>query len=488
MTSAEVSHYPEDRDRANVVIVGRPNVGKSTLFNRLVGKRLALVDNTPGVTRDRRMGDARLGDLEFQVTDTAGLEEAEATSLEGRMRQQTELAIEDADVVLFVIDARSGLTPTDKLFGDLMRRAQKPVVLVANKVEGRTGEAGVYEAFSLGLGEPIAISAEHGEGMADLYGAIQPFVDAYAERNALDAEGEQSLDDALLEADEQEEDVVDLVDTARPLSITILGRPNVGKSTLVNRFLGEERMLTGPEAGVTRDSISVEWLWEGRRIKLVDTAGLRRKAKVQEKLEKLSVADSLRSMKFSEVVILLLDAMNPFERQDMQLADLISREGRAVVIAINKWDLVEERQLVLKEVREAASRLLPQLRGVPVMPVSAHDGYGIPKLMGAVFEQHQLWNRRVSTARLNRWLEGVIARHPPPAVAGRRIKLRFMTQPKTRPPHFVAFCSRPDALPDAYSRYLIAGLRETFGLDGIPIRLTLRKGDNPYAPKSKRRG
>lgn len=475
---------------ATVAIIGRPNVGKSTLFNRLVGKRLALVDNTPGVTRDRRMGSAKLGDLSFQIMDTAGLEEAAADSLQGRMTAQTQAAIGDADVLLFVVDARAGMTPADSAFAELVRRASIPTVLIANKVESRAGEAGLFDAFSLGLGEPIGISAEHGEGMADLYEALQPHIDRISEERAWrDAAAPDltTLDEALAADDDQEEDIVEAVDVTKPLSITILGRPNVGKSTLVNQLIGEDRLLTGPEAGITRDSISIEWTYDARRIKLVDTAGLRRKAKVQAKLEKLSVADSLRSMKFSEVVVLLLDAMQPFERQDMQLADLIAREGRAVVIAVNKWDLVTEYEAVLREVREAADRLLPQIRGVPVMPVSAYTGRGLDKLMAAIFAQYAVWNRRVSTARLNQWLDGVVARHPPPAVAGRRLKLRFMTQPKMRPPHFVVFCSRPDALPDAYQRYLISGLRETFGLPGVPIRLSLRKGHNPYAGRTKKK-
>lgn len=475
---------------ATIAIIGRPNVGKSTLFNRLVGKRLALVDNTPGVTRDRRVGTAKLGDLTFDVMDTAGLEEAAADSLQGRMTAQTQAAIGDADVLLFVVDARSGITPADSAFAELVRRAAIPTVLVANKVESQAGEAGVFDAFSLGLGEPIGISAEHGEGMADLYEALQPHVDRLGEERAfleIEADADLSLDEAMSVDEDQEADVVDNVDLTKPLSITVLGRPNVGKSTLINQMIGEERLLTGPEAGITRDSISLEWTYRDRRIKLIDTAGLRRKAKVQQKLEKLSVADSLRSMKFSQVVVLLLDALQPFERQDMQLADLIAREGRAVVIAVNKWDLVEEHDAVLRELREAADRLLPQLRGVPVMPVSAYTGRGLDKLMAAIFAQYAVWNRRVSTARLNQWLDAVVARHPPPAVAGRRLKLRFMTQPKMRPPHFVVFCSRPEALPDAYQRYLIAGLRETFGLPGVPIRLSLRKGNNPYAGRAKKK-
>ncbi|NRG18962.1 ribosome biogenesis GTPase Der [Rhizobiales bacterium] len=463
---------------AKVAIVGRPNVGKSTLFNRLVGKRLALVDDTPGVTRDRRVGDARLGDLKFQVIDTAGLEEAAAHSLEGRMRKQTEEAIGEADVALFVIDARSGLTPTDETFADLLRKSPTPVLLLANKAEGRAGEGGLLEAYSLGLGDPIAISAEHGEGLADLYEALRPVVDAAEER--------EGADTAIAETDVDVEDVEESAPAGsaeRPLRIAIVGRPNAGKSTLINRVLGEERLLTGPEAGITRDSIAVDWVWKDRHVKLFDTAGLRRKARVQEKLEKLSVADALRAIRFAEVVIVTLDTTISFEKQDLQIIDLVAREGRAVVIALNKWDLVEDRAEAMQAVRDASERYLNQIRGVQIVTLSGLHGQGLDKLLDAAFKAHEVWNRRVSTSRLNRWLDGVLTHHPPPAVSGRRIKLRYMTQPKTRPPHFVVFCSKPDNLPESYTRYLVNGLRETFDMPGTPIRLSYRKGENPYHSK-----
>ncbi|MEJ1158506.1 ribosome biogenesis GTPase Der [Prosthecomicrobium sp. N25] len=458
--------------RPTVAIVGRPNVGKSTLFNRLVGKRLALVDDTPGVTRDRREGDARLGDLDFTVVDTAGLEEAEAESLTGRMRLQTEAAIRDADVVLFLVDSRVGVTPIDGHFAELVRRSDTPVILVANKAEGRAGEAGAYEAFGLGFGDPVPLSAEHGEGMADLYEALRPYIDAVAPPRD-ETEPEPDGEDETPEAR-----------AAKPLRIAVVGRPNAGKSTLVNALIGEDRMLTGPEAGITRDSVSVDWEWRGRRIKLFDTAGMRRKARVQDKLEKLSVADTLRAIRFAEVVVLCLDATTPFEKQDLQIADLVVREGRAIVIALDKWDLVEDRVKAWKDLRETCERLLPQIRGVPLVRLSGLTGEGLDELMKAVIKVEEVWTRRVSTAQVNRWLEHVLQRHPPPAVSGRRIKIRYATQAKTRPPTFAIFCSRPDALPDSYTRYLANDLRETFDLAGIPLRLNIRGGgENPYDKK-----
>jgi GTPase len=477
-----------------LAIVGRPNVGKSTLFNRLAGQKLALVDDTPGVTRDRRVHDGRLYDLKFQVVDTAGLEETGSETLEGRMRAQTEVAIAEADVILFMIDARAGITPTDVTFADLVRKAGKPVVLVANKSESRASEAGLYEAYRLGLGEPCAISAEHGQGIADLRDAI---VDAIGEELALGKEDEEederpaasSSETKLIGDDIKDPDAEEFpaYDTSKPLRIAIVGRPNAGKSTLINTMLGEDRLLTGPEAGITRDSISVDWEWNGRRIKLFDTAGLRRKSRVQEKLEKLSVADALRAIRFAEVVIIVFDATIPFEKQDLQIVDLVVREGRCPVLAFNKWDLIENRQEVLADLREKTTRLLPQVRGIRAVTLSGETGQGIDKLMENVLLTHEIWNRRVSTGKLNRWLEGVTTHHPPPAVSGRRLKIKYMTQVKTRPPGFVIDCSRPDAMPQSYLRYLINGLRETFDMPGVPIRLSLKTSDNPFAGRAKKR-
>lgn len=469
-----------------VAIIGRPNVGKSTLFNRLVGKRLALVDDTPGVTRDRRLADASIGALKFQVIDTAGLEEAEAGSLADRMRTQTERAVAEADVVLFLVDARAGLTPTDRYFADVARRSQKPVILVANKHEGKAGEAGYYEAFELGLGEPVPLSAEHGTGLSDLFDAL---VDAVGRDRAFPPEEEEFEESAgdLPAPDVDGEEPAETYDDTRPLRIAVVGRPNAGKSTLINKMIGEDRLLTGPEAGITRDSISVDWEWRGRTIRLHDTAGMRRKARVQEKLEKLSVADGLRAAKFAEVVIVLLDATMPFEKQDLQIADLIIREGRAPVIALNKWDLIDNRQEALKEMLEKAERLLPQIKGLKVVPVSGLSGQGTDKLMEAVVEVHRAWNRRIATARLNRWLEGVIHHHPPPAVAGRRIKIKYITQVKARPPTFVASCSRPESLPASYERYLVNSLREAFELWATPVRFSFRKSENPFAGRKQKR-
>jgi GTP-binding protein len=451
-----------------VAIVGRPNVGKSTLFNRLVGKRLALVDDLPGVTRDRREGRARLGDLAFNVIDTAGLAEAAPESLAGRMQEQTEAAIASADAILFVVDARAGTTPTDRAFADLVRRSGKPAILVANKSEGRSAEAGVLEAYELGLGEPVAISAEHGEGLADLYAALRA-----------------TLPDATAAAERREAGAGDAERTAvqRPIHIAVVGRPNCGKSTLINRLLGEDRLLTGPEAGITRDAIAVDVTWAERLFRIHDTAGLRRRARIEEKLEKLSVADALNAVRFAEVVVLLMDAQQPFEEQDLRIADLIEREGRALVIGMNKWDLVERQAGAIKRLREETDHWLPQIKGVPVVAVSGLTGEGLDRLMRAVVDAHDVWNRRVGTSALNRWLTEVVVSHPPPAVAGRRIRLDYITQPKARPPSFVLFTSRAEAVPDAYRRYLVNSLRETFDLPGTPIRLTLREKKNPYGKK-----
>ena len=466
-----------------LAIVGRPNVGKSTLFNRLVGRRLALVDDQPGVTRDRRFGDAKLGDLRFQIVDTAGFEEGKSGSLEARMRAQTEAAIEEADMVLMLTDARVGILPEDELFARLLRKANVPVLLAANKSETKASETGLNEAYRLGLGDPIALSAEHGHGTDELYTQVRDAIAAH-----------RAADEAAYYAMEEDEDDVDFDpeqpfedDPDKPLRVAILGRPNAGKSTLINYLLGQERLLTGPEAGITRDSISVNWTWQSpdapggaRPITLWDTAGVRKKARVTEKLEKLSVADGLRAVKFAEIVVLLIDATSPFDKQDIQLADLVEREGRGLVVAINKWDLKLDRKEVRQTVNDALLRALPRLRGVPVIMLSAQTGKGVDKLMPAVQKQYEIWNARIGTAKLNRWLGEVIDRHPPPADKGRPVRLRYITQAKSRPPTFVTFSSRGHAVPESYNRYLANSLRETFRLDGVPLRIFVRKGKNPY--------
>ncbi|CAH0341517.1 MULTISPECIES: ribosome biogenesis GTPase Der [unclassified Rhizobium] len=468
-----------------VAIVGRPNVGKSTLFNRLVGKKLALVDDTPGVTRDRRPGDAKLVDLRFTIIDTAGLEETGPDTLEGRMRAQTELAIDDADLTLFVVDAKFGLTPLDKTFGELLRRRGKPVVLVANKSEAKGSDGGFYDAYTLGLGEPVPISAEHGQGMIDLRDAI---VEAIGEDVAFPEEIDEPETDVDLRGEEDfDDDYEPEYDDSKPLRVAIIGRPNAGKSTLINRFLGEDRLLTGPEAGITRDSISVEWDWRGRMIKMFDTAGMRKKARVQEKLEKLSVADALRSIRFAETVVIVFDSTIPFEKQDLQLVDLVIREGRAAVLAFNKWDLVEDPQAVLAELREKTDRLLAQARGIRAVPISGQTGYGLDKLMQAVIDTDRVWNRRISTAKLNRWLDTQQIQHPPPAVSGRRLKLKYMTQIKARPPAFMISCTRPEAVPESYIRYLTNGLRNDFEMPGVPIRIHFKASDNPFENRKRKR-
>jgi GTP-binding protein len=454
-----------------VAIIGRPNVGKSTLFNRLVGRRLALVDDLPGVTRDRREAEASYGDLAFRVIDTAGLEVAGPETLQGRMRRQTEAAVADADLVLFVVDARAGVTPADEHFAEMVRSSGKPVALLANKVEGRAAESGVLEAYSLGFGEPVAVSAEHGIGMPDVYDVI---------RDAMP--GEEGADDAAAASEEGEEEG----GAEKPLHLAIIGQPNAGKSTLVNRLIGEERMLTGPEAGITRDAITVDWSWRGKPFRLADTAGIRRKAKVVGKLEKLSVGDALRVIRFAEVVVLLMDATEPLEKQDLQLADLVADEGRALVLALNKWDLVADPQARLRELQADLEETLSQVRGVAMVPISGLTGHGLDRLMETVLQVHATWNKRVPTAALNRWLAATTQHHPPPAVSGRRIKLKYLTQSKTRPPTFFLSCSRPEALPDAYKRYLVNGLREDFGLAGVPIRLMLRRDENPYEGRKRK--
>ncbi|MDT3686153.1 MAG: ribosome biogenesis GTPase Der [Pseudorhodoplanes sp.] len=450
-----------------VAIIGRPNVGKSTLFNRLVGRRLALVDDMPGVTRDRREGEARLGDLSFTVIDTPGLEEASAASLAGRMVEQTKAAIADADAVFFLVDARAGLLPVDRVFADLIRKSGKPSILVANKSEGKGGEAGALESYALGFGEPVAISAEHGEGMSDLYDALRAALPEHTERIPAD--------------DDEEAD-----ESTRPIRVAVVGRPNAGKSTLVNRLLGEERLLTGPEAGITRDAISVDLDWHGRKFKIYDTAGMRRKSRIDEKLEKLSVADALNAIRFADVVVLLMDSGQDFEEQDLRIADLVEREGRALVIGMNKWDLKETGRHAFNKLRAEADHWLPQVKGVPVVAVSGLTGEGLDRLMQAVIDAHAVWNKRVPTSALNRWFEEATSANPPPAVSGRRLRLNYITQAKSRPPSFVVFCTRADAVPESYTRYLINGLRETFDLPGTPIRLTLREKANPYADRKKR--
>ncbi len=464
-----------------LAIVGRPNVGKSTLFNRLVGKRLALVDDQPGVTRDLREGEARLADLRFTVIDTAGLEEVTDESLQGRMRRLTERAVDMADICLFMVDARVGVTSTDEVFADILRKRAKHVFLAANKAEGAAADAGVIEAWNLGLGEPLRISAEHGEGMSDLHAALMPLADDFKRTRTV----ETPLTDVDVSEDDEEGPRKPTGD--RPLQVAVVGRPNAGKSTLINEILGEDRLLTGPEAGITRDAISLRLEWDEMPVRIFDTAGMRKKAKVQDKLEKLSVGDGLRAVKFAEVVIVLLDAAIPFEQQDLRIADLAEREGRAVVVAVNKWDIEDDKQNKLRDLRESFERLLPQLRGAPLVTVSAKTGKGLDRLRSAVEKAYDVWNRRVTTAQLNRWLAGMVEAHPPPAPGGRRIKLRYMTQAKTRPPGFVVMCSHPDKVPESYSRYLVNGLRVDFDMPGTPVRLTMRSQSdkNPYKGKTK---
>mgnify|MGYP003498102565 CR=1 FL=1 len=446
-----------------IAIIGRPNVGKSTLFNRLAGSRLALVDDQPGLTRDRREAETSIGPFNATLIDTAGFEDAK-TGLGPRMREQTQAAIAQADVVVFMIDARAGVIGADESFADLVRSSGKPVILAANKCEGRAADAGLYEAFRLGFGEPIAISAEHGTGIGELIEAIEERAGASGEI-----------------APTEDEDAAAEETGVRPLRLAIIGRSNVGKSTLVNSLLGEERMITGPEAGITRDAIAADLTWDKRPLQLFDTAGLRRKMRVEGKAEELSVGDTLKAIRFAEAVVVVLDAETPFEKQDLQIVDLIVQEGRALVIAVNKWDLMEEPQKRLAELREKCDRLLPQIKGVSLVPVSALSGKGLDKLMRAVFEADALWNRRLPTRRLNEWLQEAVEAHPPPAVSGRRLKLRYMTQANARPPTFILFCSRPKAVPDSYVRYLVNGLRQSFNMPGVPIRLHLRGGANPYA-------
>jgi GTP-binding protein len=441
-----------------VAIIGRPNVGKSTLFNRLVGKKLALVDDRPGVTRDRREGDAELLGLNFRIIDTAGFEEDDPQTLPGRMRAQTEAAVNSADVALFVIDARAGVVPLDEEIGRWLRGSKTPVILLANKAEGRASESGIFEAYSLGFGDPIAFSAEHGEGLSELFSALLP----HLERDEIEVE---ELDDESPDA---------------PLKLAIVGRPNAGKSTLVNRMLGEDRMITGPEAGITRDSISIDWEWQGRQIRLIDTAGLRKKSKVEDKLERLSAADTRHAIDFAEVVVLLLDATRGLEAQDLRIADQIFSEGRAMIIALNKWDTVENGAPLYQGVRVALDEGFAQVKGVPLLTLSAATGKGIDTLLQVAFETREAWSKRVTTGQLNRWFETAVEKNPPPAPGGKRIKLRYVTQIKTRPPSFVIFGTRVDELPESYRRYLVNGIRRELGFGAVPVRLTLRAPKNPF--------
>ena len=457
-----------------VAIVGRPNVGKSTLFNRLTGTRAALVSDLPGLTRDRRDGIADIFGNKIELVDTAGLEEAREGSIAARMRKQSEQAILDADLVLFVIDARDGVTGADKSFGEIARRSGKPVVLVANKSEGRKGEGGVLDAFSLGLGEPIAISAEHGEGIGDLAHDISAALGLKIQSHTKRRRGDRDTIDAP-------EAAVVAAPPPKPIRVAIVGRPNAGKSTLVNALLGEDRMITGPEPGLTRDSVASDFAYKGRDFLLFDTAGLRRKAKITETAEKLSASDAVRAIRFAEVVVLLIDAERPFEHQDLTIGEMVVNEGRALVIAVNKWDLVQEKQKVLRDLKTMLAQSLAQVPGVPLVTISARAESGLDGLMSAVGKAYELWNKRVSTPQLNRWLVQAVSRHAPPAAQGRRIKIKYVTQPSTRPPTFVAFCQKADALPKSYIKYLTNDLRDTFAMPGVPVRFTLRKSENPFA-------
>jgi len=460
------------KDLPVIAIIGRPNVGKSTLFNRLVGKKLALVDDRPGVTRDRREGEANLLGCDFRIVDTAGFEDEDPQTLPGRMRVQTQAAVKSADAVLFMIDSRAGIVPLDEEIGRWLRGGDVPVILLANKAEGKAGESGILDAFSLGFDTPVPISAEHGEGLVDLFEALRPYID-------------RGDDEEDVEAEEEDEDAW----ITQPLKLCIVGRPNAGKSTLVNQLLGEDRMITGPEAGITRDSITIDWEWKDpdggkmRPVRLIDTAGMRKKARVQDKLEKLSVADTLHAVDFAEVVVLLLDATRGLELQDLKIADQIWSEGRALIIALNKWDVAENQSSLFQGVRGALDEGLAQAKGVPLLAVSGRTGKGLDQLIGAAFELREQWSKRVSTGQLNRWFERAVENNPPPAPGGKRIKLRYITQIKTRPPSFVLFGNRTDELPESYRRYLVNGLRRDLGFGTVPVRLTMRSSKNPFDKK-----
>ena len=440
-----------------LAIVGRPNVGKSTLFNRLCGKRMAIVHDLPGVTRDRKEAFGQLGDIPLKLIDTAGLEEQSSDPLMAGMKAQVMIALQEADVLLFMIDGRQGVTSLDEVFANLLRRAEKPILLVANKCEGRDRNYGIAEAWSLGVGEPLPLSAEHGLGLDSLYEALVSFY-----KGPLGEEEE-------------------VAEETTPIQLAIVGRPNVGKSTLLNQLIGYERVLTGPEAGVTRDTIATDWEYQGQALRLIDTAGLRKRAKVTEKLEWLATSESRTAIQYAQVVVVVIDATQPLEKQDLHIASQVIEEGRCLVLALNKWDLIPNKQDLLNHLHERLTTALPQVKGVPLVPLSALTGKNKEKLLDAILAIYKTWNQRISTSKLNRWLEGLVSHHPPPLVAGRRIKIKYLTQIKTRPPTFVLFCSKSTELPDSYERYVINGIREAFSLQGVPIRLFLRSGKNPYA-------